>query len=67
MTAASSGAATISSDGGMLIVSNLVNGVDTYAIPPPGASTLISSFHQPQRSFARLLSYRLFPHSGRKR
>ena len=34
MTAASSGAATISGDGGMLIVSNLVNGVDTYAIPP---------------------------------
>ena len=34
MTGVSSGAATISGDGGMLIVSNLVDGVDTYAIPP---------------------------------
>ena len=47
-----SGHATISGDGGILIVSNLIDGVDTYAIPP---QELLRSFRHPINSNVPLL------------
>ena len=54
MMGASSGAATISGYGGMLIVSNLVDGVDTYGIPPQ--EPLCSFCHSINRNVPLLVS-----------